>query len=41
MMGLQARPAVISFALDDPADLVKQAQGVGSPVTRPVRSDFG
>jgi nitronate monooxygenase/enoyl-[acyl-carrier protein] reductase II len=29
---LQARPAVISFALDDPADLVQQAQGVGSLV---------
>jgi enoyl-[acyl-carrier protein] reductase II len=29
---LQARPAVISFALDDPADLVRQAHGVGSLV---------
>ncbi|MFL4999088.1 MAG: NAD(P)H-dependent flavin oxidoreductase [Xanthobacteraceae bacterium] len=29
---LQTRPAVISFALDDPTDLVQQAHGVGSLV---------
>ena len=29
---LQARPAVISFALDDPGDLIQQAHDVGSLV---------
>ena len=29
---LQARPAVISFALDDPGDLIRQAHDVGSLV---------
>src|SRR5258707_5433242 len=29
---LEARPAVVSFALGDPGDLVRQAPAVGSPV---------
>jgi NAD(P)H-dependent flavin oxidoreductase YrpB (nitropropane dioxygenase family) len=29
---LRARPAVISFALDDPGDLIQQAHDVGSLV---------
>src|SRR3974390_3712787 len=33
---LQARPAVISFALDDPGDLIRQAHDAGARVMLPV-----